>query len=292
MGSFGDGHVVWPLVFSSSGVWGEVYIGDERWALRGIGRGKTAVFRTDDSEAPPEEPAGWLSRMAVSKIASADSAAKRTGKGDQRGRNRILTGDPEIKVLLLYSEETSDNIESEVATAEAYANTSFTNSRLDFISVDIVAVEVEPLHEPTVSQNGVDSLQAGLVYENVETLRTSYNADIVGYVSMDNNARGIAKEILASASNAYVIVSKDFLPSLTFTHEIGHLAGALHTASWMQGYIPGYVWNDSEDNPWGASLGSYSNHAVDSYFLGSHHLSVMTTSLSRLPYWSSLDLPW
>lgn len=119
--------------------------------------------------------------------------------------------------------------------------------------------------------------------DNVHSLRNTYGADMVGLIVENGGGYcGIAKAIMASASNAFQVTARDCATGYySFGHEFGHLQGARHDvyvdpSTTPYAYGHGYVKTGSTvANRWRTVM-AYNNKCA-----------ALGYNCTRLQYWSN-----
>jgi len=150
-----------------------------------------------------------------------------------------------IDVMILYtSKVASKYLDAEtdlVAHSIDEANASFVNSDIGNIKLRLVHSQVIDYDESDGDHfnhlyrmvDGVGSLA------NVRGLRNEKRADVVVLIVDDASGCGLTTRVGADAEEAFAVVHHA-CAALTYSvpHEIGHIIGAGHDASWDQGISP------------------------------------------------------
>lgn len=147
-------------------------------------------------------------------------------------------------------------IETKILTAVADANTAMLNSEVPvrFALVHLGEVAYVETGKMTDALMALARTTDGLMDE-VHGLRDSTGADVVVLVDEDTSSAGLSYMMTipspAFASNAFSVVYSAALPSLTMTHELGHVFGVNHDRASATGgaaYPYGYGWRNCDTN--------------------------------------------
>ena len=123
------------------------------------------------------------------------------------------------------------------------ANVSFRLSNLGHIKLELVhAHQVNYVEEGTHFDHVWRLADKGDGYlDEIHDLRDAYRADIAILIVDDPKGCGLATRVRADASEAFAVVHHACaVGNYTFAHEIGHLIGATHELS----YVNGTEWRD------------------------------------------------
>lgn len=147
-------------------------------------------------------------------------------------------------------------IEAKILTAVADANTAMANSvvpvRFSMVHLGEVAyVETGKMNDALMALTRTTD---GIIDE-VHTVRDTVGADIVVLIDEDTSSAGLSyyMSIPSSsfAANAFSVVYSGALPSLSMTHELGHLFGANHdraSATGVTAFPYAYGWRVCDTN--------------------------------------------
>ncbi len=139
----------------------------------------------------------------------------------------------EVTVLMVFQPAVSrqaGDVQAYLQNALAETNQTYINSNINLTLKLVHAAEVEyELSERLLDLERL-LLPADGYLDQVHSLRDTYEADIVVFVS-DNRASTVNASIMAEEATAFVIVHWESLgePEYGLAHEIGHLFGARHT---------------------------------------------------------------
>ena len=152
-----------------------------------------------------------------------------------------------IDVIVAYTKKAASNysdIEHElVDLAVGESNKSFRLSNLDHIKLRLVyAYETDYVEEGAHFDHVWRFADKDDGYmEEIHGLRDKYRADVAILVVDDPNGCGLATRVRADADEAFAVVHHACAAAnYTFAHEIGHLIGASHELS----YVNGSKWRD------------------------------------------------
>jgi Metallo-peptidase family M12 len=152
-----------------------------------------------------------------------------------------------IDVIVAYTKKAASNysdIEHElVDLAVGESNKSFRLSNLGHIKLRLVyAYETDYVEEGAHFDHVWRFADKGDGYmEEIHGLRDKYRADVAILVVDDPNGCGLATRVRADAEEAFAVVHHACAAAnYTFAHEIGHLIGASHELS----YVNGSKWRD------------------------------------------------
>jgi hypothetical protein len=152
-----------------------------------------------------------------------------------------------IDVIVAYTEKAASSypdIEHElVDLAIAETNKSFRLSNLGHIKLQLVhAYRTDYVEEGAHFDHVWRFADKGDGYmEEIHGLRDKYRADVAILVVDDPKGCGLATRVRADADEAFAVVHHACAATnYTFAHEIGHLIGASHELS----YVNGTKWRD------------------------------------------------
>jgi peptidyl-Asp metalloendopeptidase len=166
---------------------------------------------------------------------------------DMKNESTAISKEMVIDVLVAHTKKAASNyfdIKRELVDLSIEeANRSFRLSNLGHIKLRLVhAYQTDYVEEGTHFDHVWRLADRGDGYmEEVHHLRDQYRADVVILVVDDPKGCGLATRVLADADEAFAVVHHACAAaSYTVAHEIGHLIGARHELS----YVNGTKWRD------------------------------------------------
>ena len=191
------------------------------------------------------QPAAAAQKQQLALAGSNAAAAAKTMREVSTARPR--PEDIVIDVIIAYTKRAASNysdIKGElVDLAIAEANRSFRLSNLGHIRLRLVhAYRTEYVEEGAHFDHVWRFADKGDGYmEEIHGLRDKYRADVAILIVDDPKGCGLATRVQADADEAFAVVHHACAAaSYTVAHEIGHLIGARHELS----YVNGTKWRD------------------------------------------------
>ena len=213
------------LVVRGALVTGRVVSGGRIYSIRPLGDGLHAVVTIDEARFPPEHPESFNQLEQAPRDAPPTPGRLRDF--------RIGDGAPVIDVLVAYTpavRAATADPEGLAQLAVDQMNRSFAGSsvagsvrlvmstELDYVETGGFAAARDDLKTP--GNGRLDEVQA---------LREQTGADIVALLIDNNEACGLAADILANEATAFAVVNQSCaVDNVSFAHELGHLLGARH----------------------------------------------------------------
>jgi len=249
---------------------GSISMPGSHYEVRSTGNGAHAIHEIDQSAFPPETH-GIQSPSPL--------------KGERREAPALVDTCQQIRVLVPYSPEARAAaggvaaMESLVALAVAETNQSYVNSGLVQRIILAHAMETDP-GDASNSFNtdlyALSNLSDG-IFDNVDTARETYSADMVGLIIENSSSCGIGF-LNSEEDSAFTVTHRTCATGYySFGHELGHNMSARHDwyiddAGGSSAYRKGFI-NLADE--WRTIMGYNtlcSDHGV---------------YCNRLPYWSN-----
>jgi|GEM_PF-2428899 len=182
------------------------------------------------------------------------------------------------RILILYTSNAEVNDINISQTANAAFNSigqALTNSLISVPNLVLAGVQ----KTTSFTESGVNNLyfdvQSLPGNQDLQTLKSTYNADIVAVLTNGNyvSGRGSVVNIEPTANNAFCIVEDNFAVTLySFAHEIGHIYGGKHQND---------IYN-TPDIPYAHGFKSFSYYGTD--YLTLMHILDPSTQVRMLVY--------
>lgn len=270
------------IVSNGNKISASIFDSGRNFEIRSLSDKFHVLIEVDQRALPPDHPAshpsGGLAEKPVSQIGP---SMRRSAAANASAS----AGVPNINILIAFTPQTATilgDLASSFQIAVDKMNQSFANS-----TVNLHVALVGQVGVPVEYSDSTSALSGVMRALPVLIARDKTNADVVVLVAHFADACGVASQILAGASTAFVTVADTCMNSnLSMAHEIGHLLGARHDAA-----------NDSSSTPYAYGHG-YAGFFNDPYQLGTvqvcwHTIMSYARPLStcaddpRINYWSN-----
>jgi hypothetical protein len=215
--------------------------------------GEPSLVNSHDAPSLRPVTRGMRPPMRNQQVALAGSSAAVATK-TMRGESTAKPQDVTIDVIVAYTKKATRNyadIEHQlIDLAIEEANRSFRLSNLAHVKLRLVhAYQTDYVEEDVHFDHVWRFADRGDGYmDEIHGLRDEYRADVAILVVDDPTGCGLATRVRADADEAFAVVHHACAAAnYTLAHEIGHLIGASHELS----YVNGTKWRDimgSKDN--------------------------------------------
>jgi peptidyl-Asp metalloendopeptidase len=233
-------------VVDGTSFFGTIQDAERNYIIEPLGGGTHIRYRVDSRRLPPEHDPSMPNGAETVGEAVADTAGgarlipelSKAGLPVGVAQSMLDNGAPYIKVLVVYTPQAAAQVGGSTEVnywaniAIDQANQSYLNS---YVQQTLLLTQVTPVTYSSTGQstntmvNQLASINDGII-DVVHTWRAQEKADIVVMLTGPADNCGEAKQINATASTAFAVVSIDCIVTnnYTFHHEIGHLQGARH----------------------------------------------------------------
>ena len=210
-----------------------------------VNQGDASTLRPITKDMPPGQRT--QTNKKNQQLALAAPKAKEAAIKPQKDKSAAPLNDVVIDVIVAYTKKAAGNysdVKRElVDLAIEEANESFRQSGIAHVKVRLVhAYQTDYVEEGTHFDHVWRFADKGDGYmEEIHGLRDKYRADIAILVVDDPKGCGLATRVRADADEAFAVVHYACAAAnYTLAHEIGHLIGASHELS----YVNGTKWRD------------------------------------------------
>lgn len=236
------------IIVSNGNATGTIQAPDGKlFKLQPIGGGQNALIEFDPKGLPPEHPPGGQQARPKNRSDLLPPAGQ-----EQREAGRVT-----IDLVVAYTknaEAEAFDVRSSIDLAVEETNDSFANSGIN-ARVRVVRTVAYSYPDTDVAMDDIlnDFAESGDGrMDSVHALRDKYGGDVAVLIVSEGDGCGIARDIGADASTAYVVVKLSCATgNYSFGHEIGHLAGARHDLArdptdWPFPYSHGFQFSNGE----------------------------------------------
>jgi len=214
------------LVYLNGELAGSVTLGNKKYILSPLGRGKCTVYESNDNRYPDDHPT-----KEDGLFYTPDMDSDQSGLADAGGTCKV-------RVLVAYTAAAQSGAASKgfsdmklfIQQAVSETNQSYINSLVGHRLELAVCIRANYTESGSTSTDlSRFSVVGDGFMEHVHTYRTLYAADMCVLVINNPEYCGLASTIRATASNAFCTVHYDCATGYySFGHELGHLYGCRH----------------------------------------------------------------
>jgi peptidyl-Asp metalloendopeptidase len=264
------------LVYLNGDLSGTIIIGNKKYALSPLGKGKCSVYEVDDTKFPDDHSKDDKSLKPSKRDESTGSALEDAG------------GNCSVRILVAYTAAAQTGAAGiGYSDFKLFAQQCIANTNQTYINSQVAhRVSLAATIKVSYTESGsfatdVNRLQATAdgYMDNVHTYRNIYTADMCALIIDNSSACGRAYDIGVTATGAFVTAHYDCcLGNYSFAHELGHLYGCRH--------------NPEEDGTLTPFAYGHGYNNIPAGWRTVMAYNVAATPTTRLPYFSNPNITY